>query len=84
MSIGDLIRGVGYALYMVILARVVVSWIAPGRTDNSIVAFIIQITEPILAPIRRILPRTGMIDLAPLAAIIILTVVFSILNRLVP
>jgi YggT family protein len=33
-----------------------------------------QITEPILAPLRRVVPRLGMIDITPLVAIIILQV----------
>jgi len=33
-----------------------------------------QITEPILSPLRRIVPRIGMIDITPLVAIILLQV----------
>ena len=75
---GNFITVVGYALYIVILARVVVSWISPGRTDNPIVALIIQITEPILAPIRRVMPRMGTIDFSPMVALIVLTLILSV------
>ena len=34
--------------------------------------FIYQITEPILAPIRKIMPRTGAIDLSPMVALLLL------------
>ena len=58
-------------LEIVILARVVLSWVDPtGRSPFS--AFIIQTSEPLLAPVRRILPRTGMFDLAPLVVILVL------------
>ncbi len=43
------------------------SWINfdPG---NSIYQMVYEITEPIMSPIRRILPRMGMIDLTPMVA----------------
>ena len=62
-----------WVLTVAIFARVIVSWIAVGsRTSNPLVAFIYQITEPILAPIRRVLPRMGMIDLSPMVALLLL------------
>ena len=67
-------------LYLAILARVLVSWIAPGRMDNPVVAFIYQVTEPILAPIRRIMPNTGMFDFTPIVAMILLTIILSVLR----
>jgi YggT family protein len=67
-----------------IIVRVVLSWISPGQ--NNIVATVIyHITEPILAPIRRILPKTGVFDFAPMVAVIILQlIVFIILPLLKP
>ena len=48
-----------------ILARVIMSWIQVSP-HNKIVRFIYEITEPLLKTVRGILPRTGMIDFAPL------------------
>ncbi|HEY4227876.1 MAG TPA: YggT family protein [Candidatus Limnocylindrales bacterium] len=58
-------------LWLLILARVVLSWIDPGGRSRFAV-FVVQTTEPILAPIRRALPRTGMFDLSPLIVLIVL------------
>lgn len=59
------------ALFVLVFARVLLSWIDPqGRNQAS--AFIIQTTEPILAPVRRALPQTGMIDLSPTIVLLIL------------
>lgn len=56
-------------LTIAIFARVIVSWIAPrGGINNPIANIIYQITEPILMPFRRIIPRIGMFDLTPMAA----------------
>jgi YggT family protein len=64
------------ALIVLIFGRVLVSWVDPmGR--NAASAFIIQTTEPILAPVRRLLPRTGMIDLSPT---IVLLILFALLR----
>jgi YggT family protein len=56
-------------LELLILARVILSWTDPaGR--GTIASFVTSMTEPILAPIRRLLPRTGALDLSPLVVII--------------
>jgi YggT family protein len=57
-----------------ILIRAVLSWIMPGQR-TMLTDIIYHITEPILAPIRKILPSMGTIDLSPLIAIIILQVI---------
>jgi YggT family protein len=61
-------------LWMLILARVIISWTNP-RGGGTVVAVIYRLTEPILAPIRRVLPPTGGIDWSPLIAMLILGVV---------
>ncbi|CAN5124053.1 hypothetical protein BH24CHL7_BH24CHL7_10360 [soil metagenome] len=66
------------ALWLVILGRVLFSWINP-RFEGPIGRFLFETTEPLLAPIRRLLPQTGMIDLSPL----VLLIVLGILMRLV-
>ena len=53
-------------LYWLILVRALVSWVSPDPS-NSIVQFLYRTTEPILQPIRRILPTTS-IDLSPIVA----------------
>ena len=66
------------ALIVLVFARVLVTWVDPmGRNQAS--AFIIQTTEPILAPVRRMLPQTGMIDFS---ATIVLLVLFALMRVL--
>ena len=57
------------ALWVVILGRVLFSWINP-RFDGVVGRFLFDATEPMLAPIRRLLPQTGGLDLAPLILLI--------------
>jgi len=59
------------ALWALVFGRMLMSWVDPtGR--NQISAFLIQATEPMLAPVRRVLPRTGMIDWSGLVVLLIL------------
>ena len=58
---------------MAIFARAILSWFALDAR-NPLVEMLDQITEPILSPLRRIVPRMGMIDITPLVAIILLQV----------
>jgi YggT family protein len=56
---------------LMVLARVVLSFVDPaGR--GPLAGFIISTTEPILAPIRRLLPRTGMVDWSPFIVVLII------------
>ena len=61
---------IGTAIYILIIARIIVSWLAPD-SFNPIVQFITQITEPILAPFRRLPLQIGMFDLSPIAALFV-------------
>ncbi len=65
-------------LTLIVLGRALLSWFDPGfRT--TIGQLLVQITEPLLAPIRRIMPSTGAIDLSPIVLIIGLQFVRQIL-----
>ena len=56
-------------LWLLVLGRVLVSWIDP-MARNSVSRYLVAFTEPLLAPIRRVLPQTGTIDFAPLVLMI--------------
>ena len=68
-------------LMLLVLARVVVSWTAPSG-GGGLVAFIYQATEPVLAPIRRLVPPSGGIDWAPLIATLVLGLLLRFVGRL--
>ena len=52
-------------VWLLVIGRVLMSWINP-RFDGAIGRFLYETTEPLLSPIRRVLPQTGMFDWAPL------------------
>ncbi len=61
-------------LNLAIFGRAIMSWISPAGSD-PLSAVLFQLTEPILKPVRQIMPATGMIDLSPLVALILMNVV---------
>lgn len=65
------------ALYAVLLGRVIWSWVDP-TFRGPLGRFVFETTEPILAPIRRFLPRGGTFDFSPIVAFILLTIVAGI------
>lgn len=73
-------------LNWLIIARVIISWLRPNVTDpnwHKILRFIYNVTEPILGPIRRILPQGNIgIDFSPLVAIIALNILRNFLINL--
>ena len=75
----NFLRFLVLALQLLIHARVLLSWIDPGGR-GQLASFIVQTTEPILAPVRRVLPRTGMFDLSPLIVILVLGVLLRALS----
>ncbi len=70
-------------LNFLIFARAILSWFRPPRYNklyDDITRALDVLTEPILAPIRRLLPLSGMgIDFSPLVAMILLTLVRDLL-----
>ena len=69
-------------LLIAIVARALMSWFPMPSQDSPffiIRQMINQITDPIIEPIRRIMPSMGMLDLSPMVAMILLIVIRSIL-----
>jgi|YNPNPStandDraft_1061719.scaffolds.fasta_scaffold24002_5 YggT family protein len=69
-------------LSLAILARVILSWFNVNPF-HPVVSFLDAITEPILGPLRRVIPPIGMIDITPIVALVLLQVVETILLSLV-
>jgi YggT family protein len=58
--------------WLVVLARVLLSWfpIRPGTPIASAYVVLRDLTEPVLAPLRRVIPPVGMLDMSSLVLII--------------
>jgi YggT family protein len=64
----DLLCSLISVYYIVLLARVILSWfpLQPGTAMASIASIVYQLTEPVMGPVRRIIPTIGMIDISPI------------------
>ncbi|MGE5596556.1 MAG: YggT family protein [Hyphomicrobiales bacterium] len=69
-----------YVLMAAVIARALMSWFPVSR-DNQFARFLYQVTEPLLDPVRRIMPRTGMIDFSSMVVVILLYVMIAVVQR---
>ena len=76
-----LVHGICTLLYWLLFARIIISWI-PVDPISGPVQFLIQVTDPILAPLRRLPLHIGMLDLSPLVAFFMLFITDKILVTL--
>jgi YggT family protein len=68
-------------LTVAIIIRALLSWFPIDRR-NGLVVLLDQITEPVLAPLRRVVPMVGMIDITPLVAILLLMVIQQLVGSI--
>lgn len=68
-------------LTLAIIVRVIIFWFSP-RPTSRLAIMLLQITEPFLRPLRRIVPRAGVFDFTPMVAIVILMLISYLLGYL--
>ncbi|CNI08616.1 YggT family protein [Yersinia pekkanenii] len=66
----SLVKAAGYLIFWVMIIRALMSWVSQGR--GAMDYLLLQLTEPLMAPIRRILPAMGGIDFSAMIVILIL------------
>ena len=79
-SFGGVLAIVFNLLSLCIFIRALLSWVQPDPS-NPIVQVLDAVTEPILQPLRQIVPRIGMIDITPLVAIVLLSVIAGLVRQ---
>ena len=70
-------------LIWAIIIRALLSWFNLGG-GQPVFRLLIEITEPVLAPIRRVVPTLGMIDISPLIALILIQIISSLILQNLP
>lgn len=65
-----------------VIARSLLSWF-PVDQSSPLYQMLFKVTEPIIDPIRRVMPNTGMIDLSPMIAMLVLIVMQFMVGSLV-
>ena len=77
MEIGCLVAQLLNIYSIAIFGRIILSWfpLAPGGAMASIFGVLYSVTEPVLGPIRRLLPSVAMIDFSPIVVFILIGVI---------
>jgi len=65
---------------LAVLARVLLSWFPDIDRQHPVIQFLFNITEPVLRPVREMLPQSGMIDFSPMVVLLVLWVLMRILG----
>ncbi len=79
----DLLGIIGTAFMLMayaIIARSLTTWF-PSARNNPLVQILYQITDPILIPMSRVIPRAGMFDFSPMVAVITLIVLSRVFQN---
>ena len=66
------------SLFIVVTGRILISWINP-RFEGPVARFLYETTEPLLSPIRRVLPQSGMMDFSPMVLGMVLLILMRVL-----
>lgn len=76
----DILSKILVVMQFAIIARALFSWFDPtGRTPIG--ALLMKVTDPIIIPIRRVLPSAGFMDFSPLVALLIIVFLQGLLGR---
>ena len=62
----------------ILIIRAILSWVNPNPY-NPVVQILYRITEPVLAPVRRVVPPVGGLDLSPLVVLVAIWIVKAVI-----
>ena len=79
--LAQLINLIAQAITLLMLAYAILSWVA--NPWNQIRLFVDRISEPLLAPIRKVVPLVGMVDISPLVLILLVQLLSGILIKII-
>jgi len=76
-----LINFFSQAVILLMLAYAILSWVA--KPWNQVRRVVERLSDPLLAPIRRVVPLVGMVDISPLVLILLVQLLAGILTKIV-
>ena len=79
--LAQFINIIAQAITLLMLAYAILSWVV--KPWNQIRLFVDRISEPLLAPIRRVVPLVGMVDISPLVLILLVQLLSGILIKII-
>ena len=78
----DVIRFILYALLVVLGGRAILSWfpMRQGTFMASLYGFLVDLTEPILRPVRRVIPPAGMLDTSFMVVFFVVIILLQVVK----
>ena len=79
-ALAQLLQMVFQIYTLILIARVLITWVNPDPF-NPVVQFLARVTDPVLEPLRRVIPSIGPFDLSPIVALLLLQALQHFLIR---
>ena len=79
LSLLELVHLAMTSMVWLVIAYALLSWV---RTGSDAVYFLARLVEPLLQPLRQVLPQLGGIDLSPLVLLVLLQILEIVINHL--
>lgn len=83
IAVGELIKTIIWVYIIALILQAVMSWVGSAQ-GNPVSPLVQSLTNPIVRPIRKVVPLIGMMDLSPLVAILGLNVLLIVVNNIFP
>ncbi len=71
ISLANLLSTLLWAYEMILIGRIIISWVS-ADPYNPIVQFLYRATDPVLEPVRRVLPPLGPVDFSPIVVFLLI------------
>ncbi|HEX9811099.1 MAG TPA: YggT family protein [Burkholderiales bacterium] len=81
IAVAQLIEFTVYVFIVAIFIRIILSWVNPYGTRHPVGDLLHSLTEPLLAPARRLIPPIGGLDLSPIAVFVLLQLTLILIVR---
>lgn len=79
-----LVSDAAQVLALLIIVRAVLTWIPSVDYGHPLIRAIIRVTDPVLLPVRRLVPPLGGLDLSPIAALLLIQIArYLLINILI-
>ncbi len=79
MDLASILLSILNLLMILLVARALMSWFDPGF-QTTVGRFIFSLTEPIVAPVRQVMPPTGMLDLSIMVTMLLIIILRQLIG----
>jgi len=71
-------------IYVILVLRILLTWFPNIDWWKQPFKFMHEFSEPFFAPFRKIIPPIGGLDISPIAAVLVLNIVFDLILKFIP